>query len=121
MRLIRNRNVVDSLNMLDTWIGAIGRQFGEYQHAMQETLALGAKIFNENYYRKNGNFEGHAYALSRPDPPVYMTNDTSLIIEFANLLSMQTVILIRYHIMLNNFDGLATRLVPYLQKEYQIK
>jgi hypothetical protein len=121
MRLIGNRNVVDSLNMLDNWINAIGRQFEEYQNAMRGTLAMGAKIFNENYYRKNGDYVGYDYVLSRPDPPVFMTKDTSLIIEFANLLSLQTVILIRYHMMLNNYDKLSSRLIPYLKKEYHLE
>jgi hypothetical protein len=121
MRLIRNQNVVDSLNMLDNWIHTIGRQFEEYQQAKTRTLTSGARIFNENYYRKEGSFAGQDYVLSRPDPPVYMTGDTSQIIELANLLSMQTVIFIRYHLQLNNYDKLAKRLIPYLKKEYHMK
>ena len=121
MRLIRNQNVVDSLNMLDNWISTIERQFGQYQDAKSRTLTSGAKVFNENYFRQNGKFVGHEYALIRPDPPIYMTQDSSQIIEIANLLSMQTVMLIRYHNMLANYGKLVERLLPYLKKEYHLK
>jgi hypothetical protein len=121
MRLIKNRDVVDSLNMLDNWISSIGRQVENYLSAMRATLAMGAKIFNEGYYRMDGKYMGVEYPLTRPDPPVFMTRDNNQLIEFANLLSLQTTILFRYHQMLNNYGKLAERLIPYLKKEYHLK
>jgi hypothetical protein len=121
MRLIRNRNVVDSLNMLDNWINTIDRTVDNYYEAMRATLTMGAKIFNEGYYRKEGKYIGPDYVMIRPDPPVFMMQDNNSLIEFANLLSFQTTVLFRYHQMLNNYGKLAERLIPYLKKEYHLE
>jgi hypothetical protein len=121
MRLIRNRNIVDSLNKMDNWISTINRELENYLDAMRRTMAFGAKIFNQGYFRKSGEYTGPEYVLSRPDPPIFMTKDTNVLIEFANLLSLQTTILFSYNNKLNNYYRLALRLILYLKKEYNLQ
>ena len=121
MRLIRNRNVVDSLNMLDNYIASIemGRMY--YENKREATMAVSAKIFNDGYFRKNSVYQNPEYVLINPETVAFMTKDRNLILEFANLLSLQITQFIWYHISLNNYEKLVSRLIPYLKKEYHLE
>lgn len=121
MRLIRNQNVVDSLNQLDNTISQIEAQMEAYSHFSLETVKFGAGIFNEGIFMEGGEYKGPQQALLRKEPPVFLTNDYNKLVEFANNTSFQIATLTGYHLMLNEYRLYAIRLISYLKKEYHVQ
>ncbi len=121
MRLIRNRDVVDSLNSLDNLVSATEDQLNYYRQFSYNNTEFATQIFNEGYFRENGKYMGAAYILNSSVNPKLVTNDYHLLIEFANRLANQTGVLYNYHAMLKNYKNYSTRLISFLKEEYRLK
>ena len=121
MRLIRKRQVVDSLNYLDNIISLITiQEEGENKVAFSST-ELRRKLLNSDYFRKDGKYMGPDHILSTPVSPQWITNSGSLILEYANTLADQTGALANYFIMLKDYKTFVTRLIPFLKEQYNLK
>ena len=121
MRLIRNQNVVDSLNRLDNDITQMEAQMGAYSDFSLTTVKFGAGIFDESVFMENGVYKGPQQALLRDVPPAFLTDDYGKLVEFANYTSFQIATLGGYHYMLSDYRKYATRLIVYLKKEYHLE
>jgi len=121
MRLIRNRNVVDSLNRLDNDMSQIESQMGAYSDFSLTTIKFGAGIFDENVFMENGVYKGPRQALIRNISPEFLTNDYNKLVEFANYTSFQAAVLTGYHYMLREYSEYAARLIAYLKNESHLK
>ena len=121
MRLIRNRNVVDSLNKLDNFIATTEEYLERYSRFSQSNSEFATRIFNEGYFRENGKNKGASHILTSPSEPKFMTDDYRLLIEYANRLSNQTAVLNNYNGWLAFYQKYCADLVPYLKKEYHLE
>jgi len=121
MRLIRDRNAVDSFNRMDNLIKLIERQQNNFLEALFNTHEYATTIFNGKYFRENGRPIISETIREKEEPPVLMTNDPAILITFANKVNIQAGRLILYHISLRRYDGFVTRLISYLKKEYHIE
>jgi len=121
MRLIRNQNVVDSLNRLDNIMSQMESQMGAYSDFSLTTIKFGAGIFDENVFLENEVYKGPQQALIRNVSPEFLTNDYSKLVEFANYTSFQAAVLNGYHRMLSEYKEYAARLIIYLKKEYHLQ
>ena len=121
MRLIRKRNVVDSLNYLDNIITLItAQEEGETKRAFS-SVELRRKLLNSGYFRKNGIYMGPEYILGSPVDPEWIINNRELLLEYANCLADQTGALNIYFIMLKDYKAFTTRLIPFLKEQYNFK
>ncbi|HET9433398.1 MAG TPA: hypothetical protein VFO37_06550 [Chitinophagaceae bacterium] len=121
MRLIRNRDVVDSLNRLDNLVSATEDQLSYYRQYSYNNTEFATQIFNEGYFRENGKYMGAAYILNGPVQPKLVTDDYRLLIEFANRLANQTGVLYNYHGLLKYYKNYSTRLITFLKEKYHLK
>jgi hypothetical protein len=120
MRLIRNRNVVDSLNQLDNFIATTEEYLENYSRFSYSNAEFATRIFNDGYFRENGKHMGTAYILNSPSEPRFMTDDYRLLIEYANRISNQAGVLNNYNNWLKHYQQYCTRLIPYIKKEYHL-
>ena len=108
MRLIRNQNVVDSLNILDNLRNHCDKQL---EHNIQMTytaFSIGYKIFDKSFYK-------------HPDTSAsFMTSDIKLIHEYANSISTQQGTYDNYQYMLRDYLAYCDRLIPFIKKEYNL-
>src|SRR5574339_629266 len=109
MRLIRNRNVVDSLNKLDNFIATTDGYLEDYSRLNYSNSEFATRIFNEGYFRENGQNRGAAYILASPTEPKFMTDDYGLLIEYANRLSNQVRVLNNYNNWLKHYQEYCSR------------
>jgi len=121
MRLIRNRNVVDSLNKLDNFITTTEDYLATLTRISYSNSEFATQIFNEGYFRENGKNMGAAYIINRLSEPKFMTDDYRLLIEYANRLSNQVSALNNYFNWLKFYQKYCYDLIPYLKKEYHLK
>ena len=121
MRLIRKRNVVDSLNSLDNIITLItAQEEGETKRAFS-SIELRRKLINSGYFRKDGKYMGPEYILGSPVNPEWIINNREIILEYANSLADQTGALARYFTMLKEYKAFTTRLISFLKEQYNFK
>lgn len=121
MRLIRNLDVVDSLNMLDNMIRELDDQMDSYREITMENFRLGAKTFDLSYMVRNGRWMSQEEFNQHVKTLTFLTNDRASVIELGNSIQFQSSILKYYHLMLNQYRGYSNRLIRYLQKEYDLK
>jgi hypothetical protein len=121
MRLIRDRNAVDSFNTMDNWIKQIERQQNNVLEGIFDASNYSTMIFNAKYLREDGQLKSVEKIHEDSVTPVLMTNDPDILITYANKLNIQAGRLTLYHTSLEDYDKFATRLISYLKKEYNIK
>jgi len=124
MRLIRNRAVVDSINLIDNSIDLLEVQGKTYDEFVLNNLKFIGKIFDYRYYIK---FKSAKLKLSYSDylsqqPNIkYLSSDENLRIEFASQVAFQKTIFENYVYMLKHHQELCKRMVVFLKKEYHIE
>lgn len=108
MRLIRNQNVVDSLNILDNIRTQCDMQFEIHNQISINVISIDCKIFNFSFYK-------------HPDTsPSFMTSDIQLIHEYANNIAMLQGSYANYQNMLRDYLDYCNRLIPFIKKEYNL-
>jgi hypothetical protein len=108
MRLIRNQNVVDSLNILDNLRTHCDKQLEIHYQIAITAFSIEYKIFNVFFYR-------------HPDTsPSFMTSDIQLIHEYANNIAMLQGTYDNYQYMLGDYLDYCNRLIPFIKKEYKL-
>jgi hypothetical protein len=120
MRLIRDRNAVDSFNAMDNLIKLIERQQNNVLEGIFIASDYSTTIFNAKYLR-GGGLKSAEKIREDSVPPVLMTKDPVILVTYANKLNIQAVRLLLYHISLKRYDAFATGLISYLKKEYRIE
>jgi hypothetical protein len=121
MRLIRDRNAVDSFNAMDNKITLIERQQNNVLDGIFTASDYSTMIFNTKYVRQGGEIKSAEKIREDSVPPVLMTKDPRVLLTYANKLNIQAGRLILYHISLSRYDKFATNLLSYLKREYQIE
>ena len=108
MRLIRNQNVVDRLNILDNFRTACDGQCKSNEQMVYAAISIGNKIFDFSF-------------LKHPDTsPSFMTSDIQLIHEYANSIEWQESTYGFYQYKLKNYLDYCNRLIPFIKKEYNL-
>ena len=125
MRLIRKRNVVDSLNKLDNRISEAEKQMELVYYHYQFHKLHEAEIFNEWYLRpdsaSNRNFRNEQEFLKQPIAPPLLTTEYHQLVKYANLASQWRGFVSNYHRMLKENYKFSTELIGFIKKEYHIK
>lgn len=125
MRLIRKKNVVDSLNQLDNKINEIEEQADLVYYHYQFHVLHGAEIFNEWYYYPDStskrNFTNEQQFLNQPVAPPLITKEYQQLLKYSNLASNWRGLVRNYHRMLTANYKFSSELIGFIKKEYRIK
>ena len=108
LRLIRHKNVADSITLYDTKLQNLAAIVKSYDEATTDMVKEGYMIFDNRYIRhdfKNG-------------PISLLTNDAPTIRHYANCVSMVQVVDKYYSVYLLQQKNLAIDLIVLIQKEY---
>ena len=110
LRLIRHKNVADSITLYDTKLPYLAAITKTYDEVSTDMIKTGYMIFDNQYIRHN--FEG---------PISLLTYNTTSIRQYANCVSMVQVVHKYYSDFLAQQKTLAIALVALIKKEYQLK
>lgn len=121
MRLIRNRNVVDSLDELDNLIDRAERQYGFLSDSYHPLASLEVGIFNDGFYRKNGRKMSAEFILTSPIQPVLLTKDYTALIEYANMFGKWSSYVEYYQKIIANIYEHSIRLKSFIKKQYHLE
>jgi len=122
MRLIRNKDVIDSLYLLNTIIVAVDKQFDLFlYHTYPQYSAMSARIINEKYLMnsKPGQLRQHLFSLS--EKPELITYSPAALVEFANYIGRIKKTRTRYIDILRYYYNYCISLIPFIKKEYHLK
>jgi hypothetical protein len=109
MRLIKNRILVDSLNLLDNYRALCDVQMEEYTHAYRQTCTAEGQIFDF------ANYVLHADTSS-----TFMTKDITHLHAMAFNILIQQGSLDSYHSMLKEYLGYCDHVIFLIKKEYDL-
>ena len=125
MRLIRKKNVVDSLNKLDNNISEIEEQKDLVYYHYQFHVLHGTEIFNEWYYypdsTRKRDFTNEQQFLNQPVAPPLITKEYQQLLKYASLASNWRGLVRNYHRMLTTNYKFSSELIAFIKKEYRIK
>lgn len=125
MRLIRKRNVVDSLNKLDNRISEAEKQMELVYYHYQFHKLHEAEIFNEWYSypdsATNRNFKNEQEFLNQPIAPPLLTKEYQQLVKYANRASQWRGFVRNYHRMLKENYKFSSELIGFIKKEYHLK
>jgi hypothetical protein len=125
MRLIRKKNVVDSLNRLDNKIGENEEQKELVYYHYQFHVLHGAEIFNEWYYYPDStgkrNFTNDREFLIQPVAPLLITKEYKQLLKYSNLASNWRGLVRNYHRMLTSNYKFSSELISFIKKEYHLE
>jgi hypothetical protein len=123
MRLIRNRKVVDSINLIDNLIDVMVGQINSYDIITLANVQTMAKIFDVRYYlkfkRDNNKLNGIEFINQQADLK-YLSSDEKLRIEFAEQVLFQKGSFENYVDMLKHYQVTSRRMVMLFKKEYHL-
>ena len=124
MRLIRNRDVVESINLIDNNIDYLVVQGAIYDKFVLNNLEFISKIFDIRYSIKFNSSKSKLtyddYIMQLSDIK-YLSDDENLRLEFASQIGFQKRIFANYVYMLKNYQELSKRTIEFLKKEYHIE
>ena len=121
MRLIRNREVVDSLNQLDNLITLAEGQLQFVKDNYHPVVSFDAGIFNDGVYRENGQRMPVDFVLISKTDPQLLTNDYNGVIQYANMIGRHRGLMNNYLVMIKVINEYSATLIPYLKKEYHLE
>jgi len=125
MRLIRKRNVVDSLNNLDNMISEAEKQMELVYYHYQFHKLHEAEIFNEWYLysdsASNRYFSNEQEFLNQTIAPPLLTKEYHQLVKYANLASQWRGFVRNYHRMLKENYKFSSELIGFIKKEYHLK
>ncbi|HET6767948.1 MAG TPA: hypothetical protein VFH08_11135 [Chitinophagaceae bacterium] len=111
MRLIRKKNVADSITLYDTKSQYLSAVFKSYDEVSSETFKSGALIFDNKYIR-------HGF---KTEPISFLTYEVPVIRTYANYLYTFRAVGSYYINYLGQQKALAIKLADLIKKEYQLK
>ncbi len=121
MRLIHNREVVDSLNKLDNLISAAEIQMSEMFKQSHNYVSELGSFFDHSYYFSEGealnNFEE---AMSRQPSIEFLTKDKARLMNFGFQIGLQAGAAYQYHMMLREIYTYQNNLIPFLEEKYNL-
>jgi hypothetical protein len=121
MRLIQNKNVVDSLNALAIKISDLEMQWDAYADLALNNYKFGSKVLDRSYMIEKGKWIEVKDFLENARSIDFLTNDKAILKEFGNMLKAQSSVLKEYFSMLRGYSEFSTTLTSYLIKEYRLK
>ena len=124
MRLIRNRAVVDSINLIDNNIDYLAVQGATYDEFVLNNLQFISKVFDVRYAIKFKSAKiksNYADYINQQSDIKYLSDDENLRIEFASQVAFQKSIFENYVYMLKHHQKLSKRMIVFLKKEYNIE
>jgi hypothetical protein len=111
LRLIRHKNVADSITLYDTRLQHLAGIFKSYDEVTTDMIKEGYMIFDNQYIRHH--FENGSISL--------LTYDPKTIRHYANCVFMVQIVEGYYSDYLNQQKKLAIDLMSVIKKEYHLK
>jgi hypothetical protein len=111
MRLIRKKNVADSITLYDTKTQYLSAIFKSYDEISSETLKSGTAIFDNKYIR-------HGF---KTGPLSLLSYEAPVIRKYANYLYTFQAVGSYYINYLGQQKALAIKLAELIKKEYHLK
>lgn len=124
MRLIRNRGVVDCINIIDRLIENMDGQIKSYDIDLMTTCRSMTKIFDIRYkYKfKIANTKlSYTEFIKQQSLVKYLTDDEKLRIEFAQQVSFAKDGFANYIGMIKNYQARSREIVVFIKKEYHLE
>lgn len=124
MRLIRNRAVVDSINLIDNNIDYIQIQGETYDKFVLNNLQFISKVFDVRYAARFKHAKiksSYADYINHQSDIEYLSDNENLRIEFASQIALQKVIFENYIYMLKHHQKLCKSMIKFFKKEYHIE
>ncbi len=124
MRLIRNPNVVDNLNLIDNNIDYLIVQGDLFEKYFISNLQLSSKIFDLRYeinLNNAKNKSSYNEFINQQSNIKYLNEDEKLRIEFANQVLLRKDIVRSYLYMLKNHQEFSKKMITFFKKEYHIE
>lgn len=123
-RLIRNRVVVDSLNLIDNSIQALDEQDKACNSIVLKNLERVSKIIDCRYvlrYNISSNKLSYEDFLKRQTNLQYLDNNEKLRLECAQQILIQWGVYQNYIEMLQEHQQLCKRVIGVIREEYKIE
>jgi hypothetical protein len=111
LRLIRSKNVADSITLYDTKLQQLTTIVKSYDEVTTDVIKAGYMIFDNQYIRHN--FESGSISL--------LTNNATTVRHYANCVSMVQTVDKYYSYYLIQQKKLAIALMALIKKEYHLK
>lgn len=123
MRLIRNRQVVDSINVVDNLINELEDQIKAYQGITITNIQYRTKIFDGRYLFKFKKSKGKLTVKEFMDQQLninYLEKDEKQRITYAETVAFQKAVYDMYVEMLKNYQHRSRKILPFIKKEYHL-
>jgi hypothetical protein len=111
LRLIRHKNVADSITLYDTKLQHLAAILKSYDESTTDMVKEGYAIFDYQY--KRHDFASESISL--------LTNNATTIRHYANSVSMVQVVDRYYSVFLLQQKELAIALLELIKREYHLK
>ena len=111
LRLIRHKNVADSITLYDTKLQHLNAIVKSYDESTTDMAKEGYAIFDNQYMRHD--FESESISL--------LTDNAAIIRHYANCVSMVQVVDRYYSEFLRRQKNLAIALLELIKREYHLK
>ncbi len=120
MRLIRNPDVVDSLNKLDNIITGLYTQAEGYLKVLTDNTRELNSILDYSFFVKNGKRLEYSEVFN-DSILTYLTEDKKKVLEIGGNIGFQKGVLWLYFELLTNYSHFSNHLISLLQKEYHLE
>ncbi|HEY4325305.1 MAG TPA: hypothetical protein VGN20_15005 [Mucilaginibacter sp.] len=111
-RFIRNTRVLDSIEVYEKNLNVLNVQFNYLLASFTKAIDMSGSLFDLN--------ADHKFQSAPTSTPILISNNKEKIFDFYNKCYLISVSLRGYNQMLKGHLTYSTRLIAYLQKEYDI-
>lgn len=123
MHFIRNKQVVDSIYLIDNIIGRLEVQLETYAKLVIKNSEYIGKIFDNRIYIKyqpvQSKLSFHDF-INEQSNLKYLCDDEKLRVEFSMIIAYQKSVFDNYIFALQEYQKLSKRVVLFIKREYHL-
>lgn len=123
MHFIRNKQVVDSIYLIDNFMGKLEVQLETYSKMVIKNAEYIGKIFDNRIYLTYQSVQNKVSFndfIGQQSNLKYLGDDEKLRVEFSMIIAYQKSIFDNYIIALQEYQKLSKRVVLFIKKEYHL-
>jgi len=123
MHFIRNKQVVDSIYLIDNFMGKLEVQLETYSKMVIKNAEYIGKIFDNRIYLTYQSVQNKISFndfIGQQSNLKYLGDDEKLRVEFSMIIAYQKSIFDNYIFALQEYQKLSKRVVLFIKKEYHL-
>lgn len=123
MHFIRNKQVVDSIYLIDNFMGKLEVQLETYSKMVIKNAEYIGKIFDNRIYLTYQSVQNKVSFndfIGQQSNLKYLGDDEKLRVEFSMIIAYQKSIFDNYIFALQEYQKLSKRVVLFIKKEYHL-